>query len=95
MSWTIIYHRAVEEDLRRIGVPGARRIIRAIDKKLTSSPLDFGAPLSGDLSGLRKLRVGDYRIVYQVRNTEIVVYILAVGARRNKEIYQKTSQRCK
>ena len=95
MNWKIIYHRAVEKDLQQIGIPGARRIIQAIDKKLASSPLEFGAPLSGDLAGLRKLRVGDYGVVYQVRDTEVVIYILAVGPRRNKGIYQTTSKKYK
>ena len=95
MSWTVIYHHAVEKDLEEIGTPGARRIIRAMDKKLASSPLKFGASLSDNLAGLRKLRVGDYRVVYQVQNAEVVVFILAVGPRRNKEIYQPTSKRYK
>ena len=95
MNWKIIYHHAVGKDLQQIGIPGARRIIQAIDKKLASSPLEFGEPLSGDLAGLRKLRVGDYRVVYQVRDTEVVISILAVRTRRNKEIYQTTAKRYK
>ena len=67
MTWSILYHHSVEEDLESIGPSAARRIVKAIDAKLTRSPMQFGAPLSGNLADFRKLRVGDYRVVYQVR----------------------------
>ncbi len=93
MSWSIIYHKEVEHDLKSIGNFAAKRILRAIDSKLTKAPLDFGQPLTGNLSPLRKLRVGDYRIVYHVTTHEVVVYVLAVGPRRDKEIYTMASKR--
>ncbi len=93
MSWTIIYHHDVEEDLESIGTGMARRIVQAIDSKLTQSPLGFGSPLSFGLSGFRKLRAGDCRVVYDVREKEVMVYVLAVGPRRDKEIYRKAGKR--
>jgi mRNA interferase RelE/StbE len=88
MTWSVVYHHDVEKDLQRLGTLMARRIVRTIDGKLTRAPLDFGAPLCGDLSDYRKLRVGDCRVVYLVRGKEVVVYVLAVGARRDEEIYK-------
>ncbi len=93
MTWTVIYHHEVDEDLQSVGVSTARRIVRAIDAKLTRSPLDFGSPLSGNLANFRKLRVGDCRVVYQVLKTEVVVYVLAVGPRRDQEIYRTAFMR--
>jgi len=93
MSWSIFYHYAVEEDLESVGSAAARRIVRAIDEKLGSAPLDFGDPLSGNLANFRKLRVGDYRIVYQVNEERITVFVLAVGPRRDKEIYREALKR--
>jgi len=86
MTWSVIYHHAVEEDLESIGLSAARRAVRAINEKLARSPLEFGAPLSGNLADFRKLRVGDYRVVYQVREKMVVVYVLAIGPRRDKKI---------
>ena len=79
MTWDIFYHPDVEEDLENIGTSAARRIMRAIDSKLTKSPLQFGAPLSGNLANFRKLRIGDYRVVYQVKEKKITVFVLAIG----------------
>ena len=93
MTWNILYHHEVEEDLESIGPSAARRIVKAIDSKLTRDPLKFGAPLSGNLANFRKLRVGDYRVVYQVRENKVVVYVLAVGPRRDKEIYRAAVKR--
>jgi mRNA interferase RelE/StbE len=93
MRWRILYHHLVEEDLESVGPSAARRIVKTVDTKLTRSPMDFGLPLSGNLANFRKLRIGDYRVVYQVREKTIIVYVLAVGPRRDKEIYRAALKR--
>ena len=92
-QWEIIYHKEVDGDLKSVGPAAARRIIKTIDKKLVSDPATFGAPLSHNLRNFRKLRIGDFRVVYQVRHKKVIVFVLAVGPRRDKEIYQSASER--
>ncbi len=41
----------------------------------------------------RKLRIGDYRVTYQVRETEVLISVLAVGPRRDTEIYKAALKR--
>lgn len=65
----------------------------AIDTKLSKAPLQFGSPLSGNLADFRKLRIGDYRLVYHVVDATVTVYVLAVGPRRDKEIYSAAIKR--
>ncbi|EFI35266.1 plasmid stabilization system [Desulfonatronospira thiodismutans ASO3-1] len=91
MTWTVIYHQDVEEDLLSLGPAMAGRVVRAIDSKLTRAPLDFGLPLSGNLTDFRKLSVGDCRVVSRVFQEQ--VYVLAVGPRRDKEIYRMAGTR--
>ena len=93
MTWSIFYHPEVEEDLESVGPSSARRIMRTIDSKLSNAPLQFGAPLSGNLANFRKLRIGDYRVVYQVQERKVVVFVLAIGPRRDKEIYKDALKR--
>jgi mRNA interferase RelE/StbE len=95
MKWQVLYHPEVEEDLISVGHGAARRIVRAIDKKLTTEPLKFGDPLSANLGMFRKLRIGDYRVVYQVIEDRVIVFVLAVGPRRDKEVYQEAVSRLK
>lgn len=93
MTWEIIYHRDVDNDLKSVGPAAAKRIMRTINEKLTRAPEKFGAPLSNNLKDFRKLRIGDFRVVYQVLNKKVIVFVLAVGPRRDKEIYRSASNR--
>ena len=95
MTWEIIYHKDVDDDLKSVGPAAARRIILTINGKLTKAPEKFGAPLSNNLKDFRKFRIGDFRVVYQVFNTKVIVFVLAVGPRRDKQIYQSASKRIK
>ena len=45
----------------------------------------LGKPLLGNLSGLWKLRIGKYRIIYQIKDEELIIFILKIGHR--KKIY--------
>lgn len=93
MIWDIIYHKSVDDDLKSVGPAAAKRIIQTIDKKLTTSPEKYGAALSNNLKYFRKLRIGDFRVVYQIISNKIIVFVLAVGPRRDKEIYQAAAKR--
>ncbi len=66
-----------------------RRIQRGIETRLTDSPERFGEPLAGTLKGFRKLRVGDYRVVFSVVGDE--VRILAIVHRG--DAYQRAERR--
>lgn len=51
----------------------------------------IGKPLTRELKGRCSYRVGDYRIIYRIYHTEVVVLILAVGHRR--EVYSKQARK--
>ena len=92
--WKVIYHHKIESDLRLLGYAEARRILKAIDKRLIQGePHKIGKPLSGDLAGCRRLQVGNTRIVYKVNQRDIEVLIIAVGARRDDLIYHTAEER--
>lgn len=86
-----MYHiRVLEEasrELARLDKPVGRRIAERIN--WLAANLDSIRPeaLTGDLIGLYKLRVGDYRVIYEVIRNEKAIVIHAVGHRR--EIYRK------
>lgn len=77
--YKISYHVAVPDDIASIGEVHRRRIKEAIEQKLESSPVRFGKPLQNSLSGLRSLRVGDYRVVFQI--TGLVVFVVLIAHR--------------
>ena len=73
-------------DLRRLDKATTRRVTRRLEwlaLHVEEVPLQ---PLTGELKGFYKLRVGDYRVVYEVLWDEQVVLVHAIGHRR--EIYR-------
>ncbi|RKZ29604.1 type II toxin-antitoxin system mRNA interferase toxin, RelE/StbE family [bacterium] len=64
MPYRVEFHPKVDKDFARIQPGDVRRTLAAIKEKLIADPLSTGTPLHGQLSGLYKMRVGDYRIIY-------------------------------
>ena len=69
-------------------LPSAIKTIikRAIEDRLTLDPISYGKPLRYSLKGHRRLRVGDYRIVYRIQPTTQSVLIVAIKHR--KDVYE-------
>ncbi len=85
----LYHHCAVRDDIPKLDVTARRVIRQAIEKKLTTAPQTFGKPLRRSLKGYRKLRVGDYRVVFRV--TGNTVYILAILHR--SFVYKESERR--
>jgi len=78
--WKIQYNQKVDsEDIPRIDTKWWRDIEEAIRQKLGTDPFVFGKPLRHSLKGVRALRVGDYRVLYEIRHA--TVYIGAIKHR--------------
>ena len=86
MSFSIQIKESAAKELRRVARPDRARIVGAIDR-LAETP-HLGAALKGDLRGLRRVRVGDYRVVYEVRDDELLVLVVRVAHRR--DAYRRT-----
>ena len=81
----IEYLDSVRDDLKSISKAEKEKIRKAIENKLSQNPIEFGKPLQYSLKGLRKLRVGDYRVIFQIDSKASVVLVVKIGHRR--EIY--------
>ncbi len=92
--WAVNYHPGVEQDLRQLGRTEARAILKVIDERIMhGEPDKLGKPLAGVLAGCRRIRTGQTRIVYRVDGERIEVLVIAVGMRRDNEIYDAASGR--
>ncbi len=86
MSYQVEYlETVVREDIPKLPKTARQRIRKAIETRLTTRPIDFGKPLRYSLKGARRLRVGDYRVIYRIEHPSAVV-ILKIGHRR--EVYR-------
>ena len=72
--------------LRKLDNSIQRKIISYLDQSsLLQNPKSFGKPLLHDKKGSWRYRVGDYRIICQIIDRELVILTLDIGHR--KEIY--------
>ena len=81
MPYSIRIKGSALKEIRRLLAADRARVVAAIDG-LRHNPL-AGTQLKGQLTGLRRIRVGTIRIIYEVRNQELVVLVLRVGHRRD------------
>lgn len=84
--YTIQYLESVIDDLQSLPKSVKEKLRKAIEKKLMLNPVEFGKPLQYSLKGLRRLRVEDYRIVYQIDTDSKIVLVVKIGHR--KEVYK-------
>jgi mRNA interferase RelE/StbE len=77
VKYVILYHpKVVTDDIPSLTKIWKAHIRCAVENKLTSLPENYGQPLRQSLRGYRKLRIGDYRVVFRIG--EGTVYILAI-----------------
>ena len=68
-------------DIPEIPAANIGQVMRAIHERLTVDPIGLGKPLTGEFKGLYRLRVGDWRIIYEI--SPGIVTILTIKRRRD------------
>lgn len=67
--------------LKKIDTQEKIKIIKKL-KELKSNP-KLGKPLIGKLAGLRSLRIGKYRAIYQIKQDRLLIFVLRMGHRKS------------
>ena len=92
MTWEVVYDaRVVSHDLPAIPANMQGRIRRAIESRLATAPDRYGERLRRDLAGAWKLRVGNYRIVFDLHAKLRRVHVLIIAHR--SVVYGQISRR--
>ncbi|MEV1023869.1 type II toxin-antitoxin system mRNA interferase toxin, RelE/StbE family [Streptomyces sp. NPDC050264] len=73
-----VFRPETQAELRRIPREMALRVLTKLTE-LESDPLGFNTTALASRPDRRRLRVGDYRIVYTIDNGELVVWVVHVG----------------
>lgn len=83
MAWTIEYTATARKQLRKLDRQIAKRIVDYLDRRVATakSPQTHGKALTGPLGDLWRYRVGDYRIMVELRNEVFTVLVVRVGHR--------------
>ena len=88
MAWTVEVGDFAERQFRKLDRSARDRLLGYLYDRIEGckNPRHFGEPLKGEMAGLWRYRVGDYRIICKLEDNRLVVVALAVGHRR--EIYR-------
>ena len=84
MTWRVKFSETALRQLKKLGKQPQKDFLKYLKKRIETDkdPQRYGDQLRRSLSGLWKYRVGDYRLICEVQQEEIVVLVVNVGHRR-------------
>ena len=83
------HHLVVRDDIPRLSAVWKKNVRQAIETKLTTNPEVYGKPLRRSLKNYRKLRVGDYRIIFRIEGANIRILVI----QHRSEVYSEVEKR--
>ena len=85
MGWRIEYAETALSQLRRLDRQDARRILDYMDKRIAglADPRSRGKALAGALGGLWRYRIGNHRVICDIRDATLRVLVVRIGNRRD------------
>ncbi len=85
--YRLVFSKKAYKDIKKLDKSTQRLITNWLEKNVdkTENPRAKGKGLVGDKSGLWRYRIGDYRVICEIVDKEVIVYALLVGHR--SEIY--------
>jgi mRNA interferase RelE/StbE len=88
LAWKIEYSETAVRPLRKLDKSTTRRILDFMDKRIAPAEdvRSLGKALRGPLGEFWRYRVGDYRIICEIRDLELRVLVVRVGGR--KDVYR-------
>lgn len=90
MAWKIEFDKDALRTLSKLDKAVQKRIIKFLDDRLShlENPRSIGDALQGKLKGFWRYRVGDYRLICEIEDENIIILVINIGHRR--EIYKKS-----
>lgn len=88
MAWSIEVTKTATKQLSKLDRNEAKQITSFLRDKVSSlnNPRDLGKALTGNMAGLWRYRVGDWRVICEIQDNELIVLVIELGHRR--EIYR-------
>jgi len=89
LAWTVEISDITEGQLRKLDRTVQKRILDWLDDRIEGckNPRHFGEPLKGDQAGFWRYRIGDYRVLCDIRDKKVIVLVLTIGHRR--QVYKR------
>lgn len=88
MAWRIEFTKNADKVMRKLDKSIAARVFDELDAMAKlENPRSRGKALAGNLAGVWRYRVGDYRILCDIQDGRLVVIVVDVAHRR--EVYKR------
>lgn len=84
MKYDLVYTQRAVKDIQKLDAPIKARLGKTL-LRYKEAPLEHAEPLTDSKLGSFRFRIGDYRVIFDIEGSDIV--ILRVGHR--KEIYKR------
>jgi mRNA interferase RelE/StbE len=85
LAWTLRFTETALKQLGKLDKQIADQITRVLQERVAKSakPRAFGKALTGELKEYWRYRIGDYRVICELKDRELVILALAIGHRRD------------
>jgi len=85
MAYRVIYSKRVEKFLDKLPENILADLVGWLRKNIEGkeNPRRYGKPLKGKLKGYWRYRVGDYRIICDIKDKELIVLAIRIDTRDN------------
>lgn len=80
-KYKILYTPSAAKEIKKLD-GSVRKLIESGLERIANQP-EIGKPLRKELKGLYSYRVTSYRILYKIRQNELIVVVIAIGHRKN------------
>ena len=81
-KFKVEYAKGVVKDLKKLAPQIREKALLVVENVLAVDP-HVGRPLTGRYKGLWKYRIGDYRIIYSIEQTRLIIFVLRISHRKN------------
>jgi mRNA interferase RelE/StbE len=84
LAWRIEFVPAAAKELKKLGKAEAARIIATLETRIATldDPRAVGSALTGELGGLWRWRIGDYRVIACIEDERVTILVVRVAHRR-------------
>lgn len=94
MTYDLLFHASAEKEWRKLGSDIRKQFAKKLKDRLQTPHVTSAKIRGGDNPRYKiKLRSSGYRLVYEVRDNQVLVLVLAVGKRERGAVYGKASER--
>ena len=94
MSYKFISTIKFKEDLSKLDNSVVKTILKYIKKlELSDNPKAYGKELGGNMAGLYRFRINNYRLITKIEEKKLIIYALGLGHRSKIYEIQNYSQK--